>query len=145
MNDPTRILTRIDMHDGDRSVCWEWKGSTTGKDKRPYVHIGGRHTAVARIVFDLFRETKLKDDEIARHTCDNSLCCNPYHLIRGTHKENMQDMRERERHGLPHHAVNAIRNLASQGVLHREIAKQFGISRRNVTDIVNRKTYVDVK
>ena len=34
---------------------------------------------------------------IVRHTCDNRKCVNPEHLVIGTHQDNMDDMKKRNR------------------------------------------------
>ena len=41
--------------------------------------------------------------------------------------------------------VREIRELASQGVTHSQIAKEINISRRNVTNIINRKRWKHLK
>ena len=37
---------------------------------------------------------KLLEGEVVRHTCNNTKCCNPNHLISGTHTQNYEDSRE---------------------------------------------------
>jgi hypothetical protein len=38
--------------------------------------------------------------EVTRHTCDNPPCCNPAHLLWGTHRDNKIDSIERGRAAL---------------------------------------------
>lgn len=35
--------------------------------------------------------------QVLRHTCDNRKCVNPEHLVIGTHQDNMDDMKKRNR------------------------------------------------
>ena len=35
--------------------------------------------------------------KVVRHTCDNRRCVNPEHLVIGTHQDNMDDMKKRNR------------------------------------------------
>lgn len=140
------VFEKIDMHGADREVCWEWRGSLGGRDKRPYAQVDGKRQLVYRVVYTLV-VGPISSSEVIRHKCDNKLCCNPYHLEKGTHQQNMNDMKERERHGLPHHTVRAIKKLLSEHVTHTEIAKRYGVSRQLVTEINRGKVYdhVDVE
>lgn len=142
------VFRQIDMHHGDVSVCWEFIGQIKGVDgnERPYFSYGGKKYFAYRVVFDLFHpDNPLEKDEVVRHTCDNSICCNPTHLERGTHQENMDDMKKRERHGLPHHTVRAIRTLLATGDTHASIAEKFGVSRETVSAISQRRIYKEVE
>lgn len=51
-----------------------------------------------RLVYQL-RHGDLSSGMVVRHTCDNSRCINPDHLVRGTQLENMQDKVARGRAG----------------------------------------------
>lgn len=53
-------------------------------------------------------------------------------------------MKGRERHGLPHHTIRAIRKLGDHGINHRVIAERFGIGRSTVTEIINCTNYSHV-
>jgi hypothetical protein len=145
-NKPTDVFRSIDMS-GGRDACWPFKGALNAKG-RPYFTVRGKKYLAYRLAKVLVDgEDSLPDDELARHTCDNEVCCNPSHIIRGGHQDNMNDMKERERHGLPHHTVRAIRKLASttNGPTHAEIGELYGIGRSTVTEIVTRKNYDHVK
>ena len=144
-NTPSDVFKYINMHDGDRTVCWEWEGSLGGRDKRPYFQYNGKKVLAYRLVYHLVTGSAISDNLVARHTCDNKVCCNPEHIIPGSHQDNMDDMKERERHGLTHHSVRAIRRLLKQGRTHQSIADQFGVSRENITAINTRRTYSHVE
>lgn len=124
-------------------ACWPFKGKTNNRN-RPYFTVNGKKHLVYRLVYELVKGESL-EGHIARHTCDNEICCNPRHIVKGDHQQNMDDMKERERHGLPHHTVRAIRRLDGLGIKHSDIAPRFGIGRSTVTEIVNRVNYRHVK
>ena len=98
-----------------------------------------------RLTYKLVHGEEIPLDVMARHTCDNEKCCNPFHIVPGTHQQNMDDMKERERHGLPHNTVRAIKRLLAEGRVHREIAELYGISREQVTAINNGRAYSHVE
>jgi hypothetical protein len=81
--------------------------------------------------------------KVVMHTCDNPPCINPEHLVLGTQKDNMNDMRrkgraaKREGHGnakLTEATVAAIR--AATGT-QCAIAAEFGTTQSNVSLIKN--------
>jgi hypothetical protein len=136
------VFQYVDMTGGP-DACWNWKGALSQKG-RPYFSLDGKKQLAYRVVYKLVKGS-LPDDKMIRHKCDNSQCCNPSHHELGDHQENMNDMKERERHGLPHHTVKAIRKLAAAGVMHKIIAERYGIGRSTVTEIVNRVSYNHVE
>lgn len=153
-NTATDVFTKIDMRDGDRSQCWPYLGGHSDKGI-PYYDYGGKKHVAYRVVFELVKGP-LGKDEIPRHTCDHGapaflskevagVCCNPFHLERGTHQDNMNDMKQRERHGLPHHTVRAIKKLIEEGRTHAVIAELYGISRETVSAIAQGRNYKHVE
>ena len=144
-NKPVDIFKYINMHGGDTSVCWEWKSNAKGggRDHRPYFTLNGRKRLAYRVAYEVYTGKKLGQRELARHKCDNPRCCNPTHIEPGSHQDNMNDMKERERHGLPHHTVRAIRK-AAQISTQEAVATLFGVSRETVSAIVNGRIYKHV-
>lgn len=139
------VFKYIEMNDGDVTKCWEWTGALGGRDGRPYFSFGGKRMLAYRLVYEIFTGNVLTKDLVVRHECDNKVCCNPHHLTHGTHQENMNDMKERERHGLPHNTVKAIKRLLDEGEFTQQlIAKQFGVSRQTITAINNGEVYTHV-
>lgn len=153
-NSLNHVFTKIDMSAGP-DACWPWQGGTGGVSRkmrtggaaatskeRPYFHYHGRKLTATRVVYELVNGVTLSHLDVIRHKCDNSLCCNPAHMEVGTHFDNMQDMVERDRHGLPHHVVRRIRVLLARGgKTHREIADLYGVDRSIVTRIANNQAH----
>ncbi len=78
------------------------------------------------------------------HRCDNRKCINPDHLFLGTRKENMADAVSKGRQAkgamLPQtkvleFIVDEIGRMARAGMLYKDVAKAFGISRHRVGQI----------
>lgn len=69
--------------------CWPWEGyireDGTGQFKTPE---GTKQSH--RIAYQLVNG-EIPPGLVVRHTCDNPTCCNPYHLLSGTHADNVSD------------------------------------------------------
>ena len=112
------VFLRINMHGGDKEPCWEWNGAHglgTRNEYRPRVAIDGKDYYTYRVVYELYYGLKLQSDDVIRHQCDNSWCCNPYHMLIGKQKDNVQDMLKRERVGMKHYQVKRIMQMLEIG------------------------------
>lgn len=139
-NKPTDVFSRIDMKGGDRAQCWEWTRSVR-EGSRPFFWVGGKRQIAYRLVYELVHGVELDKAQMLLHQCDNPVCCNPYHLRVGEHQENMDEMKERDRHGMPRTVVRNIRRLLDQGRPHQEIADLYGCSRETITAINNDRAH----
>jgi hypothetical protein len=144
-NVPTDIFKWIDMRGGNNEECWPWKGKLNKKDGRPYFTIEGKRRPSYVIVLELSSGKAQKKGQMALHNCDNPICCNPSHLNWGYHQDNMDEMKERDRHGLPKIVVRAINNLLNEGVTHLSIAKLYGVSRETITAINNGRSHKGIE
>ena len=112
------VFRRINMHDGDKAVCWEWRGAHgkgTRGEYRPRVVVGQRDYYVHRIVYQLYTGYNLETKDVIRHQCDNAWCCNPYHMLIGTQADNVRDMLDRERVGMKLFHVKRIMQMLELG------------------------------
>ncbi len=110
---------------GDENKCWPWLGGLGGRDRdRPYFSFDGKKVLAYRVVYQLAKGP-IPDGELIRHTCDNSLCCNPKHLELGSHADNNNDIYMRDRAGLPVSMVREInRLLETTQLTHEAIAQE---------------------
>jgi hypothetical protein len=132
VNELKDVFKYVNMQHASKDACWEWKGKVNAKDGRPYITIDGKRRPAYAVALEAF---KGKEDGMVLHSCDNPICCNPHHLSYGTHQDNMNEMKERERHGLPKIVVRAILKLLSEGRTQQSIADLYGISRESVSSI----------
>ena len=91
---------------------------------------------------------------IIRHSCDNTLCVNPSHLIRGSQKQNVADMDARGRRVPPkvfgeknylskltNEQVIEIRQAYIAGDTIYEIGPRYGIKPNSVSDLTTGRAW----
>jgi hypothetical protein len=116
--------------------------------KKVYVH---------RWIYCRHNKLKLEDiaGKIVRHTCDNTSCINPEHLILGSHQDNVADRVARNRSFSPAGELHPRRKLTTDqvaeirvllskpGSRYKVIAKVYGISEKAVGNIFNHVSWKD--
>lgn len=122
--------------------CWEWNSASDSSGYGRF-HYNGRLDSAHRVSW-ILKYGPVHKGMLVLHKCDNRKCVNPSHLFLGTHKDNMQDMAKKGRHGIPTHSnklnssdVIQIYKLRDSGLLQREIALIFGISQKQVRRILS--------
>lgn len=79
----------------EHTSCWEWLGA---KDKDGYgkVWLLGSNKRSHRAAYEIMCGP-IPAGAVVRHTCDNPSCCNPDHLVTGSHADNVADREARGR------------------------------------------------
>jgi len=138
-----RFWEKIDKRRPDE--CWPWTGTLqSNRSGQLYGYFrAGKMVRVNRLMWRLHNQEEIPHGQVVRHTCDNTVCCNPAHLVIGTQKQNVSDRYERnrashyrgEKHALSKLTeadVLEIRAALASGQSQRAIAAQFGISQFGV-------------
>lgn len=102
------IHYRLDQHSKTLpNGCIVWTGRCND-DGYGEVMYQGKKWKVHRLVAVLYLGFDNDPKVDVRHSCDNPPCRNQEHLIPGTHKENMSDSRQKNRHFLAKqtHCIN---------------------------------------
>jgi len=108
----------------------------------------GKNWRSHRISYVLYRG-EIPEGFIVLHSCDIPACINPDHLSLGTHDENMRDMKRKGRQALGER-VNLSKLTAPQveeirrryvGGNMNHLAKEFGVSRVAVGQIIRKQTW----
>lgn len=148
--------------------CWNCISHYQHPDGYVYVYSGNKKIKLHKRVLEikLGRKLKVDCDELTRHTCDNPQCCNPDHLLIGTHQQNYDDMVSRgrgywqnytgyfkwyEREGrknkqqkplLPKEVIiNIYKDALENCIPYSQLDKKYGVCRGVCSNIANQKTY----
>lgn len=130
--------------------CWEWKACI---NKRGYgFFMLGRTSVVAYKCAWYFVKGDVPEGLLLRHTCDNTKCCNPYHLIPGTVQDNSDDMvsRGRSMKGVKNPLAKLddqkVREIRLKGLYKKqtELSQEYGVTRRVIRMVLNRETWSHV-
>lgn len=104
MFDQERFWSKVSKRGEDE--CWPW----TGGRCQGYGRYGYKGKVWnAHIVAFAIHNSIIPTGVLIRHTCNNRLCCNPRHLIDGTHADNKHDSvlagtaKNRNNPGVLHH------------------------------------------
>lgn len=117
--------------------CWEWQGAI---GSHGYGALS-RGRLAHRVAFEIFYKLSPKG-KVVMHECDNRSCCNPEHLVLGSHSDNTADAIEKGRlkpnPRITDEQIAEIRRLFYEEEMKQpEIAKRFSIAQSYVSRIVN--------
>lgn len=144
-----RFWSKVNLLEPDD--CWEW----TASKRQGYGRFGvekGYIEYAHRWLWERLHGP-IPEGLFICHRCDNPGCVNPNHLFLGTHLENMEDMREKQRtrRNLRHpHTklsdddVRAIRVAVANGTKTRDLALTYGVHQCHINAVVSghRRKYV---
>lgn len=136
----------VPPHRPELGPCWQWTGLVVarygqislGHPSTP----GSKRWKTHRFSWELHHGA-IPEHLRVMHQCDNCLCVNPAHLELGTQKQNVHDAIHKGRRNafgqqkLTPDDVRVIRAQAARGILHKDIARAFGIGRSTVSGIVS--------
>lgn len=131
--------------------CWLWQRLTSpggyGVIQLTVPEIGTGTVDTHRLSWRIWNGQIPKGTFYVNHHCDVRRCINPAHLYLGTPEENAQDRVIRNRSNqsnLTPEDVKAIRIAYAKGELAKDLAKEYQISTRSISDIVNKRTWKHV-
>ena len=153
---------RVEKRSDDE--CWPWTGprSRSSQSAEAYGRVdafGFKGVYVHRFAYWFANGGALtlrkQGDLLIRHSCDNPLCCNPRHLLPGTHLDNMRDKVERGRQHtfasidsprakLTATDVREIRDLSAAGATRKVLAERYGVSIQTIKAVRSGRHYADV-
>jgi len=143
LSDKERFFKHIDKQ---KDGCWVWTGHRTS-DGYGCFRVNQKPTRANRASYVMFNGV-LSQKEVVRHTCDNPLCVNPDHLLKGTHADNVNDkvMRNRAPSILNQSQVLEIKELLIKNDIPiSEIAAIYGVKSNTIYDIKNNKTWKHIQ
>jgi hypothetical protein len=158
IKDENRFWTKIERDDENPDKCWNVVDMCLTKAGYGEFSIKGKRILAHRFSYQLFHNRLIKDNMCICHKCDNPSCVNPNHLWEGTVKDNNNDRDNKGRakgggvKGEKHHSckltekqVKEIREkYAKGGTTHRQLAKEYSVSRQSIGDIINRKIWTHI-
>lgn len=149
----TPIERLIAKTEAMESGCWNWVGTTVGSKTHRYGHfrLDGKLILAHRASW-LLHGGEIPNGLHVLHRCDNPLCVNPKHLFVGTRSDNMMDMTAKGRHPYPlgetHHRAkltnDEVRAIRASVQSHNQLARAYGVTKRTIINVRQRKVYDSV-
>lgn len=131
---------KVERHGKDE--CWPWIGKAKADAGYGRIDIWGEKGVYAPRVAYLIAHPKSislrapkdrRSAQFIRHRCDNPSCCNPRHLLLGTHDENMRDKVKRNRMQDRRGELGPRAKLTSEDVFWIRMQKKYGATIQALT------------
>lgn len=147
-NGPTPARTELGR-------CWTWGGKVNDSGYGLF-SIKDKHLRAHRVAWEMHHAQPLGPGELVRHMCDNRVCVNPGHLVKGSHGDNNDDAVRRQRsaalRGEKSPSAKLTTDLvqwarqqhASGNMTITELARQCGVSNTTMTAAITRKSWQHV-
>jgi hypothetical protein len=129
------LYSRVIIYD-DIKCCWSWTGriNSIGYGNLEYK---GEVYYSHRIAYAF--HNKISEFELeVMHSCDNKICCNPYHLLLGTQDQNILDAMIKNRHvkgnthGMTKYSEEVVKQIRldyQNGMSINDLMIKYGISK----------------
>lgn len=141
--------------------CWMWSGCSKkcGANMIYGITYLNRKTEYAHRASYILYRGNIPNGMQINHHCDIPLCVNPDHLYAGTHQDNMNDVRDRNRRAnvpkrygeansnskITKEQANDIQCYYQSGVFTQQaLADMYGISQNRVSHIVRNNYLLEV-
>lgn len=132
-------VERVIALDSDECQLWPF---ATFKDGYGKIRVGDKWLRTHRYVFERVNGIS---PEVVRHTCDTPLCCNPKHLLGGTHADNMADKKERGRGYKSKLVASQVLEIRSSYDNNAdELAEKYGVTIWQILNIIRRRNWQHV-
>lgn len=136
-----RFWAKVDTS-GD---CWLWTASTWRTGYGRFHYSAARGVVKAnRLAYEL-THGPIPDGLSVLHTCDTPACCNPAHLFLGTDLDNARDRDAKGRNGMAKLTAEQVRQIraryAAGGISHLRLAKEYGVTRASIANLLIGTTY----
>ena len=157
MNYSEKILVRFFskiIYPENIDECWLWKAGHF-RDGYASFWFNNKVIHASRFIYECYNGPLLPKEQIRHKVCDNKGCVNPYHLLKGSHLDNMKD---RDESGLTVKGSKHWRSLLTEKNVENiindclngkfscmsEIEQNYKIDRNVIWSILARKTWKDI-
>ena len=98
VHDVARFWSKVNVR--DEGECWPWRAYQAPNGYGEFkVRTADKSAGAHRVAFAIFNGVAIEElgGLVVRHSCDNRICCNPFHLSTGSHNDNVADRVQRGR------------------------------------------------
>jgi hypothetical protein len=143
------IIDRFWSHTVASGDCIIWVSGKFAKGYGAFTFTENGHkrqVRASRMAYELF-VGPISPGMIVRHTCDNPSCVNPKHLVIGTHQDNMNDMKarnrsaKRERNGNSKLSSELVKKIRDDYRSQDAISKEYGVAQSTISRIKRGKMW----